>query len=372
VLRLKGTPVEVSLSGSEVDGVSGEGLVARLEGRVRGLEAVHVSSVDDAARFHAEAEAARRRLGLPFDQEQTLAGLIRRQTEINEQLAVGDAASRDPAPVPGQVSAGATGTVPAELGPVTGAGGRLDQTMHTEGEARDMPTSDDPLHPEGSVDRTGGDDRPGDRTAPIPVNADDRAVWSSFLVPEPFRHVDPSLYRFESGAEPAAALEGWMAAERWADRDPEAVLVLSRAEERLRVVALPGPIAEYDQLRNDGQDPGEAMRVVAPLVTVADGTPGRVEQRLCAPPDVLPGGRGGGEVAAATAEGTGPGPLVPWASLNSSDDPTSRHPDGPGPTLDRTATRNPWSSLNSSAVAGPGGPEPVDGPAEFTDRGRGI
>ena len=233
-----------------------------------------------------------------------------------------------------------------------------------------MPISDDPLHPEGSVVGAGADDGSGDRNAPGPVDADDRAVWSSFLVPEPFRHVDPSLYRFESRAEPAAALEGWMAAERWADRDPDAALALSRAEERLRVVA-PGPMADYDRLRNDGQDPGEAMRMVAPQVIAADGTPGRVEHRLTSSPDAAPGGRSGRQGAAA-AEATGPGPFGPWASLNSSDDPTSRHPDGPGPTRNPTATRNPWSSLNSSAIAGPSGHEPVDGPAESTDRGRRI
>jgi N12 class adenine-specific DNA methylase/SAM-dependent methyltransferase len=381
VLRLEGTPVEVTVTGSEAATMTGEGLVARLEGRVRGLEAVHLSAVDDAARFRAEAAAARRRLGLPFDQEQTLSGLIRRQAELHERLAGGDVADRQTAPIRSSGPAPVTGTVRAELGP-TGAADPPDRAMQTTAEGGDMPISDDPRQPKGAVVPEAADagERSGDRNAPGPVDGHDRAVWSSFLVPEPFRHVDPSLYRFESSAEPAAALEGWMAAERWADRDPEAALALGRAEERLRVVA-PGPMAEYDQLRHEGLNPAEAMRSVAPLVSAATG--GRPEQHPSSAPDVLPGdpsgrgvaaaaeGRSGGEVAAA-AEGTSRRPFGPWVSLNSADDSTAGLPEPPGPARVPTAGRHPWLSLNSAPGSGPSVPESGDEPAQGPDRGRRI
>ena len=93
----------------------------------------------------------------------------------------------------------------------------------------------------------------------------DRETWSKFLVPPDFRHIDPALYRYEISAGPAAALDVWLAAEPWADTDSDAALAMSRADERLRAVA-PDPMAQYDRLRAQGQQPLEAMHAVAPLV----------------------------------------------------------------------------------------------------------
>jgi hypothetical protein len=76
---------------------------------------------------------------------------------------------------------------------------------------------------------------------PAPSRDEDAApaVWSQFLAPEPFRDVDPSLYRIETTASPAAAVEAWVTAQPLAPSDSTAALVV----DCLRPAALGGPRA---------------------------------------------------------------------------------------------------------------------------------
>ena len=130
----------------------------------------------------------------------------------------------------------------------------------------------------------------------------DRARWSEFLAPEPFGDLDPSLYRFETTASPAAAVEAWMAAQPLAGGDATAALVVDRAETRLRAVT-PDQMARYDRLRSEGREPLEAMRAVAPSI----GAGGVEAEAGCA------------AVATAAPEagrGATPGPFGPWDSLS--------------------------------------------------------
>lgn len=139
-------------------------------------------------------------------------------------------------------------------------------------------------------------------------------VWDEFVVPAAFAHVDPGLYRFETTAGPGATLEAWVtAADAVQDGVPGAAEVLSRADERLRVLA-PRAMDGYDGMLAEGADRSRAMRLTDRAVRreVGEVTVDRV------------GGPGPGrsDVAAGPGRsGPGAGPLGPWMSLNSSDGP---------------------------------------------------
>ncbi len=145
-----------------------------------------------------------------------------------------------------------------------------------------------------------------------------RAVWSEFLASQPFGEVDPSLYRFETMAPPAAALEAWMAAQPLAALDSTAALVLDRAETRLRTVA-PEQMAAYDRLRSERCAPLEAMRAAAPAAAAGEGGV-----------EAAGGPRGSGAPGSAVATTTpeaarGParGPFGPWDSLSNEATPAA-------------------------------------------------
>ena len=139
---------------------------------------------------------------------------------------------------------------------------------------------------------------------PAPSRDEDAApaVWSQFLAPEPFRDVDPSLYRIETTASPAAAVEAWVTAQPLAPSDSTAALVVDRAETRLRTVA-PDQMAAYDRLRSEGREPLDAMRAAAP----AAGGVGRAAEAADGPPS---GPRT-------------PRPFGPWDSLSSEAGPSA-------------------------------------------------
>jgi hypothetical protein len=63
----------------------------------------------------------------------------------------------------------------------------------------------------------------------------------------------------------------WAAAQAWRPADPEAELATSRAQDRLRELR-PDVMCRFDRLTDDGLEPVEAMRRVAPFL---DGPPAR-------------------------------------------------------------------------------------------------
>jgi len=166
------------------------------------------------------------------------------------------------------------------------------------------------------------------------LGADDGEAWNDVVVPDTFADIDPALYRFETAASAAAAVEAWMTAEPLADPDSTAALVLNRAEARPWTVA-PEQMAVDDQLRSEGRrSPLEAMRTIAPTI-------GTEELRGGPPPGEGPSPtpqRADPTLDAATPaldSGSGPSPLGPWTSLSSQpglgpelqSDPTPSQPD---------------------------------------------
>mgnify|MGYP002336359798 FL=1 len=61
-------------------------LVQRLERRVQNLESALTEARSDQTTSGQEAERARARIGAPFEHEDALRNLQRRQQEINQQL----------------------------------------------------------------------------------------------------------------------------------------------------------------------------------------------------------------------------------------------------------------------------------------------
>jgi len=78
--------VEVRLPVEELAKLDPAGLVQRLERRLHGLDAALEGARAAAAAARDEAARARSRLGMPFEHEEALAGLRRRQQEIAEAL----------------------------------------------------------------------------------------------------------------------------------------------------------------------------------------------------------------------------------------------------------------------------------------------
>ena len=103
--------VEVRLGADELAGTDPAGLVQRLERRLQGLDSALDEARADAAAARAEATRARSRLGAPFEHEDRLAQLRRRQQEITEALG----ATMDPASQADPMQASAPARIAARL-----------------------------------------------------------------------------------------------------------------------------------------------------------------------------------------------------------------------------------------------------------------
>jgi len=133
-LSLADTPIALRFTRDEVAKLDPAGLVARLEHGVRGLDDVASTARRDLDHTRSEAAAAQARIGKPFPHDKELAGLRRRQGEIEEALTPvepesvpvdGVDGSAEPSPAPaarlaaksfpaaGPSGAGASPAVPA-------------------------------------------------------------------------------------------------------------------------------------------------------------------------------------------------------------------------------------------------------------------
>ena len=91
VARIEDLPVDpILLDRGELTAAAPVGLIARFEHRVQTLDAVARDLAADAARLHAEADAAAARLGLPFDHAARLSDLRSRLAQIDQLLTPAD------------------------------------------------------------------------------------------------------------------------------------------------------------------------------------------------------------------------------------------------------------------------------------------
>ena len=79
-------PIRLSLSREEIISSDPGGLIQRLEHRLRGLDDGRRDALDERRRLLREADAAKARLGLPFEHQERLDRLRARQAEIERAL----------------------------------------------------------------------------------------------------------------------------------------------------------------------------------------------------------------------------------------------------------------------------------------------
>ena len=80
MIRLADTPLErLYVTAGDLAGLDPGGVVMRLENKIRRLDHVREATVEALARVRREMGTAESRIGLPFDQEERLATLRRRQ-----------------------------------------------------------------------------------------------------------------------------------------------------------------------------------------------------------------------------------------------------------------------------------------------------
>lgn len=153
--------------------------------------------------------------------------------------------------------------------------------------------------------------------------------------------LDPRRARDLSLADTGLA---WAAAQAWRPTDPEAELATDRAQDRLRQLR-PDVMRRFDRLTDDGIDPVEAMRRVAPFL---DRPPAREHPTTTRP--ALPAFDTTPPAAADTANRAGQGELGRHdrAVPTSDDRATDRVNQAGGVIADDTAHRQPADALHSN------------------------
>lgn len=85
-VSLVGTPVQVGMTPDVYSLADPQGIIVRLENRIRGMEEFQEQARDQLTRIRREAAAAQDRIGRPFDLEPRLHMLLQRQKLIEEEL----------------------------------------------------------------------------------------------------------------------------------------------------------------------------------------------------------------------------------------------------------------------------------------------
>jgi hypothetical protein len=86
-VRLAGTPFSKVFKPRDLYGLDAVGVVASFEHAVRGLDKMREDALADRRLAEADERSAAERAGQPFDMEQQLVGLQRRQLELEAKLA---------------------------------------------------------------------------------------------------------------------------------------------------------------------------------------------------------------------------------------------------------------------------------------------
>lgn len=204
----------------------------------------------------------------------------------------------------------------------------------------------------------------GLRAQQVAGHAAARLQWKPVL--------DPSR---RGGLSVVDAGVAWAAAQAWREVDPEAAVATERAQDRLRELR-PDVMARFDRLQQDGVEPIEAMRRVAPFFDRPQAREGHAVVR----PELSH--TGGLLDAAAVHAAAGDAERTAYAAGTAVvDDPTTVHVDerlvAAGqvePHLDRAATHDQQAAVLHSAagltvagsriapeIAKDGYPEPLTG-----------
>jgi hypothetical protein len=132
-VTLEASPIQLFLSPSELAQADPQGLVTKLENRLRSLEETRDQALADQARLRHEAAAAKARLGDPFPHAERLRSLQRRQTEIERELL----SEPEPAVTPAEMSA--TSSVAAQAYPASPSAARPPTTWPSPATVRPAP-----------------------------------------------------------------------------------------------------------------------------------------------------------------------------------------------------------------------------------------